>query len=134
VLKRPHLGNHDMGKKILVVEDNDKNRRLIADILNYYGYDVREAANGEEGVNLAREFKPDLIFMDMQMPVMDGFTAIKILKNDPTTKHIKIIAITSFAMAGDKERIMSAGADEYISKPVNTMELPARVEKLLGKQ
>ena len=123
-----------MGKKILIVEDNDKNRRLIADILNYYGYDVREAANGEEGVNLAREFKPDLIFMDMQMPVMDGFTAIKILKNDPTTKHIKIIAITSFAMAGDKERIMSAGADEYISKPVNTMELPARVEKLLGKQ
>ena len=123
-----------MGKKILVVEDNDKNRRLIADILNYYGYDVREAANGEEGVNLAREFKPDLIFMDMQMPIMDGFTAIKILKNDPTTKHIKIIAITSFAMVGDKERILSAGADEYIPKPVNTMELPARVEKLLGKQ
>jgi CheY-like chemotaxis protein len=123
-----------MGKKILVVEDNDKNRRLITDILNYYGYVVMEAANGEEGINLAREFKPDLIFMDMQMPIMDGFTAIKILKNDPTTKHIKIIAITSFAMVGDKERILSAGADEYIPKPVNTMELPARVEKLLGKQ
>jgi two-component system cell cycle response regulator DivK len=123
-----------MSRKILIVEDNDKNRRLIADILNYYGYVVMEATNGQEGIDLTREFKPDLIFMDMQMPVMDGFTAIKILKNDPTTKHIKIIAITSFAMVGDKERILSAGADEYIPKPVNTMELPARVEKLLGKQ
>jgi len=123
-----------MGKKILIVEDNDKNRRLIADILSYYGYDIMEAANGQEGIDLTREFKPDLIFMDMQMPVMDGFTAIKILKNDPMTKHIKIIAITSFAMIGDKERILSAGADEYIPKPVNTMELPERVEKLLGKR
>jgi two-component system cell cycle response regulator DivK len=123
-----------MSRKILIVEDNDKNRRLIADILNYFGYDVKEAANGEEGINLAREFKPDLIFMDMQMPIMDGFTATRILKNDPTTKHIKIIAITSFAMIGDKERILSAGADEYIAKPVNPMELPERVERLLGKR
>jgi two-component system cell cycle response regulator DivK len=123
-----------MGKKILLVEDNDKNRRLITDILTYYGYDVMEATNGEEGINLARKFTPDLIFMDMQMPVMDGFTAIKILKNDPSTKHIKIIAITSFAMVGDKERILSAGADEYMPKPVNTMELPTRVEKLLAKR
>jgi two-component system cell cycle response regulator DivK len=123
-----------MGEKILIVEDNDKNRRLIADVLKYYGYDVREAVNGEEGINLARELEPDLIFMDMQMPVMDGFTAIKILKNDPGTKNIKIIAITSFAMVGDKERILSAGADEYISKPVNPMELPKLVEKLLGKK
>jgi len=123
-----------MGKKILIVEDNDKNRRLITDILSYYGYDVMEATNGEEGINLARKFTPDLIFMDIQMPVMDGFAAIKILKNDPTTKHIKIIAITSFAMVGDKERILSAGADEYMPKPVNTMELPMRVEKLLAKR
>jgi two-component system cell cycle response regulator DivK len=122
-----------MGKKILIVEDNDKNRRLITDILSYYGYDVMEATNGEEGINLARKFTPDLIFMDMQMPVMDGFTAIKLLKNDPATKHIKIIAITSFAMIGDKERILSAGADEYIPKPVNTMELPKLVEKLLAE-
>ncbi len=122
-----------MNRKILIVEDNDKNRRLIEDVLKYYGYDVQEAANGEEGINLAREYKPDLIFMDMQMPVMDGFTAIKVLKNDPGTMHIKIIAITSFAMVGDKERIQSAGADDYISKPVNTMELPMRIEKLLGK-
>jgi CheY-like chemotaxis protein len=123
-----------MDRKILVVEDNDKNRRLIGDVLKYYGYDVIEAVNGDEGINMTREYKPDLILMDMQMPVMDGFTAMKILKNDPTTKHIRIIAITSFAMTGDKERIMSAGADDYISKPVNTMELPMRIEKLLGKE
>lgn len=124
----------DRGGKILVVEDNDKNRRLVADVLSYYGYDVIQATNGEEAINMTREYKPDLIFMDMQMPVMDGFAAIRILKNDPVTRHIKIIAITSFAMAGDRERIMSTGVDEYITKPVNTMELQERVRKLLGEE
>ena len=120
-------------KKILIVEDNDANRLLITDVMKYYGYAIIEALNGEEGVRAAREQRPDLIFMDMQMPVMDGFTATRILKNDPATRDIKIVALTSFAMAGDKETILAAGADEYIAKPVNTRELPGAVKKLLGE-
>ena len=120
-------------KKILIVEDNDANRLLITDVMKYYGYAIIEALNGEEGVRAAREQRPDLIFMDMQMPVMDGFTATRILKNDPATRDIKIVALTSFAMAGDKETILAAGADEYIAKPVNTRELPGAVKKLLDR-
>ncbi|GBE00008.1 polar-differentiation response regulator DivK [bacterium BMS3Abin07] len=121
-----------MTKRILVVEDNEKNRRLIRDILEYHGYEVLEAENGEVGIQMAREYKPDMILMDMQMPVMDGFTAISILKKDPATKGAWIIAVTSFAMAGDKERILAEGADDYISKPLNTRELPDKLKKFLG--
>lgn len=120
-----------MSKKILVVEDNNKNRRLLVDILKYYGYEVIEAINGGEAIKFAREQKPDLILMDMQMPIMDGFTAIKILKSAPETKGIKIISITSFAMVGDKERILKAGADDYIAKPINTRQLPEVVKRIL---
>ena len=120
-----------MGKKILVVEDNPNNRKLIKDVLNYYGYEVVEAKNGEEGINLAREHSPSLIIMDIQMPVMDGITAAKILKNDPKTRGIKMIALTSFAMKGDKERFIEAGFDDYISKPINTRQLPELVKKYI---
>ncbi len=122
-----------MSWKILIVEDNDKNRVLIGDILRHYGYEVMEAANGVEGIRMAREYSPDLILMDMHMPVMNGFTAIKVLRNDPTTMHIKIIAVTSFAMRGDRERILSAGADVYIAKPIDTRQLPVIVEMVLGR-
>lgn len=118
-------------KRILIVEDNDKNRLLVRDVLSYYGYEVIEARDGEKGLRMAKEHIPDLILMDMQMPVMDGFDAIKMLKNDPDTKHIKIIAVTSFAMKGDKEKIIQAGADDYIAKPVDTRELPRIIQGLL---
>jgi len=121
-----------MSKKILIVEDIPMNRRLIRDILIYYGYEIIEAENGEEAVRIAREQKPDLIIMDLQMPVMNGLDAIKILKSDPVTKDIKVIAVTSFAMAGDREKVLAAGFDDYISKPLNTRELPEMVKKLLG--
>ncbi|MBI5639187.1 MAG: response regulator [Nitrospirae bacterium] len=120
-----------MNEKILVVEDNEKNRRMIRDVLTYHGYVVLEAKNGQEGIAMARQHKPGLILMDMQMPVMDGFTATSILKNDPETKGIRIIAVTSFAMTGDKEKILAEGADDYISKPLNTRELPEKVRKFL---
>ncbi len=119
-----------MGKKILIVEDIPMNRRLIRDILTYHGYEIIEAENGEEAVRIAREQKPDLIIMDLQMPVMNGLDAIKILKSDPATKDIKVIAVTSFAMAGDREKVLAAGFDEYISKPLNTRELPVMVKRL----
>ena len=121
-----------MSKKILIVEDILMNRRLIQDILTYHGYEVIEAENGEEAVKIAREQKPDLIIMDLQMPVMNGFEAIKILRSDPVTKDIKVIAVTSFAMAGDREKVLAAGFDDYISKPLNTRELPKLVNRLLS--
>ncbi|MEW6714649.1 MAG: response regulator [Nitrospirota bacterium] len=117
---------------ILVVEDNDKNLRLIGDILRYYKYEVIEAANGEEAVTSAIAQLPDLILMDIQMPIMDGFTALKLLRENPATKDIKVIALTSFAMAGDREKILSAGFDDYIAKPMDTRALPEIVKKYLG--
>ena len=118
-----------MSPKILVVEDNEKNRMMIKDILQYYGFEVFEAENGKIGVELAKQHLPDLILMDIQMPVMDGFTAIALLKEDPATKSIRMIALTSFAMKGDKEKIMQAGFDDYIAKPIDTRKLPEIVKK-----
>lgn len=120
-----------MSKKILVVEDNKKNRTLIRDVLRYYGYEVIEAENGAEGVKMAKEHLPDLILLDIQMPVMDGFKALKILKDMPETRNIKVIALTSFAMAGDREKILHAGFDDYLSKPVDTRKLPLTVTQYL---
>ncbi|MCL4476616.1 MAG: response regulator [Nitrospirae bacterium] len=120
-----------MSKRILVVEDNERNRILLRDVLRYYGYEAIEADNGAEGVKKAREHLPDLIFLDIQMPVMDGFAALKIMKNIPETRNIKVIALTSFAMIGDKERILGAGFDDYISKPIDTRKLPLIVKQYL---
>lgn len=121
-----------MAATILVVEDNDKNRRLIKDVLEYHGYRIIEEANGAEGARLAGERKPELILMDIQMPVMDGMTAARILKNDPETKNIRLIALTSFVMKGDKERFLEAGFDDYIAKPINTKKLSEIVKKYLA--
>jgi len=120
-----------MNKRILVVEDNEKNRVLIRDVLKYHGYEVTEAANGREGIAAVKEQMPDLILMDIQMPVMDGFSTIKVLKDDPATRDIKVIALTSFAMKGDREKILAAGFSDYMAKPIDTRELPRFVEKLL---
>jgi CheY-like chemotaxis protein len=120
-----------MTYKILIVEDNDHNRSLFQDILSFYDYKVAVAADGTEGVALAREFLPDLILMDIQMPGMDGMTAGQILKRDPLTRHLKLIALTSFAMEGDQEKFLAAGFDGYLSKPVNTRDLPGRVKEWL---
>jgi two-component system cell cycle response regulator DivK len=120
--------------KILIVEDNDNNRSLFQDILSFYDYVVAIAADGEEGVALARELLPDLILMDIQMPGLDGMSAGRILKRDPLTSHLKIIALTSFAMQGDEKKFLAAGFDGYLSKPVNTRELPCRVKEWLATE
>lgn len=117
--------------KILIVEDNEKNRTLVKDVLEYHGYEVIEAGNGKEGIKIAKENNPDLILMDIQMPVMSGYDAIKILKNNPETKDIKIIALTSLAMKGDKEKIMEEGFDDYMAKPIDIRRLPEVVKKAL---
>jgi CheY-like chemotaxis protein len=118
-----------MGNKVLVVEDNQKNRKLMVDILRHYGFDVIEAESGREGIESAHGHMPDLIFMDIQMPGINGFEAIRVLKEAPETKHIRIIAVTSFAMRGDKEKILEAGADGYMSKPIDTRALPEIAKK-----
>ncbi|MBA4422730.1 MAG: response regulator [Syntrophus sp. (in: bacteria)] len=122
-----------MAPRILVVEDNPQNRMLIKDLLEFHGFEVLEVANGEEGIAAARKEMPDLILMDLQMPVLDGFAAGKILREDPATKHIKIIAVTSFAMVGDRERVKAAGFDDYISKPIDTRGLPTLLKKMLER-
>ena len=121
-----------MAPKILVVEDNALHRELLTDLLRATGFDVLEAGDGEEGIRVARERRPDLIVMDMQMPVMDGIRAASILKADPDTRAIKILAVTAFAMKGDRERILMSGVDEYLPKPVNTRELPNIIRRMLG--
>jgi two-component system cell cycle response regulator DivK len=120
-----------MSQTILIVEDNENNRSLLLDVLSFHGYAVTTASDGQEGVTLARELMPDLIFMDIQMPGMDGMTAGSILKGDPATSRLKIIALTSFAMQGDLEKFMSAGFDGYLSKPISTRELPDLVKRWL---
>ena len=123
-----------MPHKILIVEDNENNRCLFRDILTFHGYEVLVAADGQEGVVLARELVPDLILMDIQMPGMDGMTACGILKGNPATSRLKIIALTSFAMQGDQEKFLAAGFDGYLSKPINTRELPVLVKQWLEEE
>lgn len=120
-----------MSHTILIVEDNRNNCTLLSDILSFHGYEIAVASDGNEGVVLARKMMPDLILMDIQMPNMDGMTAGAILKGDPATSGLKIIALTSFAMRGDKEKFLAAGFNGYLSKPINTRELPGQVKQWL---
>jgi CheY-like chemotaxis protein len=121
-----------MAKKILIIDDNENNRLLMSDILQYRGYEIVEAEDGEKGIKKAAGLKPDLILLDMQMPGIDGFAAAKILKGDPLTKDIKIIVVTSLAMKGDREKILALGVDDYIAKPIDTRQFPVLVEKHIG--
>ncbi|MBF0486575.1 MAG: response regulator [Nitrospirae bacterium] len=122
-----------MRAKILIVEENENNRLLMRAVLSYHGYDIIEAANGEEAVRAAREALPALIFMGIQLPVMDGLAAVKALKRDPATQGIKTVAVTAYAMKGDRENILEAGFDGYISKPIDTRRLPAIVEDYISQ-
>jgi len=116
-----------MGKLILIVEDDSKNLTLFRDLLQKFGYTTIEVENGKDGVSLARIKKPDLILMDVQLPVMDGLAATKILKMDAKTKEIPVLALTSYAMKGDRDRMLKAGFDGYLAKPVDVKEFLATV-------
>lgn len=117
-----------MARIILIIEDNEDNLELFVDVLAVHGYDITTANNGQQGVELARQLMPDLILMDIQMPVMDGMTACGILKADQATSGLKIIALTSFAMRGDEEKFRAAGFDGYLCKPIDTRQLPGLVK------
>ncbi len=121
-----------MAKLILIVEDEPKNMTLLRDLLQVTGYSTNEATNGKEGVELAKTSKPDLILMDIQMPEMDGLEATRILKTDAATRDIPILALSSYAMKGDKERILAAGCDGYLAKPFDIKELLKTVAAYLS--
>ena len=119
--------------KILVVEDNPTNMKLSTFLLESADYEVISAANAEIGVTLAREGRPDLILMDIQLPGMDGLQATALLKADAATRHIPVIALTALAMKGDEERIRAAGCDGYIAKPLDYKDFLATVKASLAK-
>jgi two-component system, cell cycle response regulator DivK len=121
-----------MSKKILVVEDSDDNRRILRDLLTVAGYEVIEAHDGAEGVSRAEEHRPDLILMDIQMPVMDGYGATRLIKADPALRAIPVIAVTSYALSGDEEKARTAGCDGYIAKPFSPRLMLAKVREVLG--
>ena len=116
-ISRDKEGN--VAKVVLIVDDEPKNLKLFRDLLQVAGYTVIEATDGKQGVELARTRKPNLILMDIQMPVMDGLEATRILKADATTRDIPIVALTSYAMSGDEQRMLQAGCDGYIAKPID---------------
>jgi two-component system cell cycle response regulator DivK len=119
------------GELILIIEDNLKNLKLVRDVLQFHGYPTLEAETGEAGIELARERHPALILMDVQLSGMDGRAAMQVLKADVSTQHIPVIALTAYAMKGDRERLLAEGFDGYIAKPVDIKELPKVVGRYL---
>jgi two-component system cell cycle response regulator DivK len=120
--------------KILLVEDNEMNRDMLSRRLERRGYKVALAADGEEGVTLAQSESPDLILMDMSLPVIDGWEATRQLKAMPTMRNVPIIALTAHAMSGDREKALEAGCDDYDTKPIELPRLLGKIDALLGKE
>ena len=121
-------------KKILVVEDNAKNMYLICFIIEKMGHTAIRAATGEDGVALALREKPDLVLMDIQLPGIDGQEATRRIRLSPAGKDLQIVAITSFAMTGDKERLLTAGCTGYIEKPINPETIMGDISAFLGEK
>ena len=120
-----------MSACILVVEDQEDNRRILRDLLASAGFDTVEAVTGEEGVRLAGEHVPDLILMDIQLPDIDGYEATRRIKSDPALSGIPIIAVTSYALSGDEDKAMEAGCDGYVAKPFSPRALLQKVRDQL---
>jgi len=118
--------------KVLLVEDNEMNRDMLSRRLIRRGFDVVFAVNGKQGVELARREKPDIILMDMSLPIMDGWEATRCVKADDATRSVPVIGLTAHAMSGDRERALEAGCDDYDTKPVEFDRLIGKIERLLG--
>ncbi len=121
------------GELILIVEDNEKNRKLERDILQFHGYRTAEAVNGEDGVRLAQSAPPALILMDIQLPRMNGIEALRLLRADARTGAIPVIAVTASAMSQDRQKIMAAGFDGYQAKPIDVTRFVAAVREMLDR-
>jgi len=120
-----------MSRCILVVEDQVDNRQILRDLLGNAGYDLVEAENGQEALAAVARQRPDLILMDIQLPVMDGYETTRRLKSDPGTKSIPIIVVTSYALSGDETKARAAGCDAYVTKPFSPRQLLAKVREFL---
>ena len=118
--------------KVLLVEDNEMNRDMLSRRLTRCGFDVVFAVDGKQGVALARSEKPDIILMDMTLPVLDGWKATRCVKADYATRNVPVIGLTAHAMSGDREKAIEAGCDDYDTKPVEIDRLIAKIERLLG--
>ncbi len=121
-----------MGKCILVVEDQEDNRQILRDLLGNAGYDLVEAENGEQALAALGKRRPDLILMDIQLPIMDGYEATRRIRADPEMKAIPIIAVTSYALTGDEAKALAAGCNAYVTKPYSPRALLAKVREYLG--
>jgi len=120
------------GELILIIEDNDKNLKLVRDVLQFNGYQTAEAMTAEDGLILARSQHPALILLDIQLPGMDGFAALRQLRADPITKSTRVMAVTASAMEQDRQKILEAGFDGYMTKPINVKKFTEEIRTVLA--
>ena len=120
-----------MKAKILLIEDNAENRYLVTFLLQQRGHEIIAAESGPQGLDLAAKVLPHLILLDIQLPGMDGHAVARAIKSDPLLRHIPVIAVTSYAMVGDREKCLAAGAEGYIEKPINPESFVAEIERFL---
>src|SRR3954464_14070808 len=128
----PEGGTTAMAKTVLIVEDNDLNMKLFHDLLEAHGYATIQTKDGMEAMKLAREHRPDLILMDIQLPEISGLEVTKWLKEDPDLRRIPVVAVTAFAMKGDEERIREGGCEAYLSKPISVGKFIETIRHFLG--
>ena len=121
-----------MSKTILIVEDNELNMKLFNDLLQAHGYDTVQTMDGRDAIKLAREHKPDLVLMDIQLPEISGLEVTKMMKADDDLKSIPVIAVTAFAMKGDEEKIREGGCEGYIAKPISVPTFLETIARFLG--
>ena len=117
--------------RILIVEDNEMNRDMLSRRLKRKGYDIEVAIDGQQGVDMATASMPDIVLMDMSLPIMDGWAATKALRRNPATASLKIIALTAHAMDGDRQKAIKAGCDDYDTKPIDLKRLLGKIEAFL---
>ena len=120
-----------MSKRILVVEDQADSRQIIRDMVAGTDYEITEAENGEEALAAIAKQRPDLILMDIQLPIMDGYTATRLIKTDPALRSIPIIAVTSYALAVEEKKARAAGCDDYVTKPFSPRQLLAKIRQYM---
>ena len=120
--------------KVLVAEDNAVNRELLRELLEMRGYTVVEACDGEGALRMSEQTKPDLLLLDIGMPVLDGFAVVRKIRENPRLATLPVLAVTAYAMQGDREKILNSGFDGYLSKPVNARSLTEELDRLLGKR
>jgi CheY-like chemotaxis protein len=120
--------------RILIAEDNAVNRELLRDLLEARGYTVLEVCDGQEALHMIEQGQPQLLLLDIGMPVLDGFAVVRRIRENPRLAQLPVVAVTAYAMGGDRERILNSGFDGYLSKPVNSSLLTAELDRLLPKQ